>query len=151
MPYYAPVSMTGLTRYTTIEETATLQQDTPMEDFAYHFYKTRYDRLKGILQRDFDTLRKSALECILDSMNRNVVALPKLRLANKMPMAWSMNWFRLRDDKNKMFVLSKEQKEQIIDDFHVLRQSYPFLAEMYIFQGEDKDMLLVAMSLMMED
>ena len=151
MPYYSPVNMLGPTRYTTIEETATLQQDTPLEDFAYHFYKTRYDRLKGVLMSSHDVLRKAVLTCILESMERNLTALPKLRLANKMPMAWSMNWFRLRDSQNKVFVLTKDQKEEIIDDFHVLRQTYPFLARMFVFQGEDKDMLLVAMSLELEN
>ena len=35
-------------RYTRIEQTAMLQNDSPHDDFASHFYLTRYDGLKEL-------------------------------------------------------------------------------------------------------
>ena len=141
-PFMIPCS-----RYTVIEETAQLQADTPQRDFAYHYYRTRYDRLRGVLKRDFSSLRTGITVALVDSMNRNIEALPKINQTNRYPMAWSMNWYRLRDDTNKPWKLTEEQNDLIEGDFQTLRSSYSFVSQFFVFQGEDKDMLLIAMAL----
>jgi len=136
-----------MSRFTLIEETALLQNDTPQDDFAAHFYVTRYDRLKGIPQTDFATLRKSAWDAIEYSMGKNAVALGELRQAGKNPLAWSMNWYRLRDTQNKPYKLTDNEKSLIISDFEDLKERNPFNAQIHIFHRETSDMLLIAVSL----
>jgi hypothetical protein len=132
-------------RLALIEETAMLQNDTPPEDFAVHYYLNRYDRLKGIVKRDFADLSHSIHTALDESFGRNSGAFPSLMEQN--PVAWSMNWYRLRDNNNKTWMLDGSQKTAIVADFVDMRLDYPFDAEIHIFQLDDRDVLLVAMCL----
>jgi len=154
MPYYAPVPSAGQTRFTTIEETALLQVDTPMEDFAYHYFRTRYDRLKGILVRDFDTLNRCVYESLLDAVKRQSVALPRLRLTNREPMAWSMNWFRLRQSTGQVWNMDESQKKALEAGYDLIKhfdECRNMTRKLYIFCSDDREMVLVAMSMTLED
>ena len=132
-------------RFALIEETAILQNDTPPEEFVEHCYMNRYERLKGVVKRDFDDLRHSIHTALDESFGRNSGAFPSLREQN--PVAWSMNWYRLRDNSDKMWALNSDQKTAIVADFEDLRLDYPFDAQIHIFQLDDRDVLLVAMRL----
>jgi hypothetical protein len=132
-------------RLALIEETAMLQNDTPPEDFAVHYYLNRYDRLKGVIKRDFADLQQSIHIALRESFGRNLGLFPDLEEKN--PVAWSMNWYRLRDSNNKTWTLDGSQKTAISSDFVDLRMRYPFDAEIHIFQLDDRDVLLVAMCL----
>jgi hypothetical protein len=132
-------------RLALIEETAMLQNDTPPEEFVEHCYMNRYERLKGVVKSDFDDLRHSIHTALDESFGRNSGAFPSLREQN--PVAWSMNWYRLRDNSDKMWALNSDQKTAIVADFEDLRISYPFDAQIHIFQIDDRDVLLVAMCL----
>jgi hypothetical protein len=122
-----------------------LQNDTPPEDFACHYYLNRYDRLKGVVKRDFADLRQSIKTALNDSFGRNSAVFPSLMEQN--PVAWSMNWYRLRDNNNKTWMLDGSQKTAIVADFVDMRHDYPFDAQIHIFQLDDRDVLLVAMCL----
>lgn len=132
-------------RLALIEETAMLQNDTPPEDFAMHYYMNRYDRLKGVIKRDFADLSHSIHTALTDSFGRNSGMFPSLMEQN--PVAWSMNWYRLRDNTNKTWSLDDDQKTAIVADFEDLRLDFPFEAQIHIFQLDDRDILLVAMFL----
>ena len=151
MPYYSPVGLVGPNRFTIIEETALLQTDTPLEDFAYHFYKTRYDRLKGILKRDADDLRRTVKTILKESMHRQIIGIRKIAASDKEPMAWSMNWFRLRNYSNRPYNLTETEKDEIIGDFNALRAERPLLGQIFIYQTPETEMLLVAVALSMEN
>ena len=132
-------------RLALIEETAMLQNDTPPEEFVEHCYMNRYERLKGVVKRDFDDLRHSIHTALDESFGRNSGAFPSLREQN--PVAWSMNWYRLRDNTNKTWSLDDDQKTAIVADFEDLRLDFPFEAQIHMFQLDDRDVLLVAMFL----
>lgn len=132
-------------RLALIEETGMLQNDTPPEDFAVHYYMNRYKRLRGVTKRDFADLSQSIHTALNESFGRNSGAFPSLREQN--PVAWSMNWYRLRDNNNKTWSLDDSQKTAIVADFEDLRLDYPFDAQIHIFQLDDRDVLLVAMCL----
>ena len=132
-------------RLALIEETAMLQNDTPPEEFVEHCYMNRYERLKGVVKSDFADLRHSIKTALTDSFGRNSGLFPSLMEQN--PVAWSMNWYRLRDNTNKTWTLDGSQKTAIVADFEDLRLDYPFDAQIHIFQLDDRDVLLVAMCL----
>jgi len=122
-----------------------LQNDTPPEDFAVHYYMNRYKRLRGVTKRDFADLSQSIHTALRESFGRNCGLFPDLEEKN--PVAWSMNWYRLRDNNNKTWTLDDTQKTAISSDFVALRMRYPFDAQIHIFQLDDRDVLLVAMCL----
>jgi hypothetical protein len=134
-------------RLALIEGTAMLQNDTPPEDFACHFYKTRYDRLKGMTMRTPEDVRRASKKLIERSMSGNVVTLRQQRDQGQDAMAWSMNWFRLRNKDNKPYTLTNEEKSLIVEDYMFLKDNYPITGEIHIFQLDGSDMLLVAVSL----
>ena len=140
-------------RLALIEETAMLRNDTPPEEFVEHCYMNRYDRLKGIVKSYFDDLRQSIKTSLEACFDRNSVKFPFLKehygIVN--PVAWSMNWYRLRDNNNKTWVLDGSQKTAIVADFEHLRINNFFKAQIHIFQLDDRDVLLVAMCLQDED
>jgi hypothetical protein len=136
--------------YIKIEQNAMLQNDTPPEDFACHFYKTRYDRLKGIVKRTPDEVRKASKELLQHSMDSNVIDLMKCHERGQNAMAWSMNWFRLRDKDNKIYTLTNEEKARIVEDYVFLKENNPFTGEIYIFQLDGSEILLVAVSLILD-
>jgi len=134
-------------RYTKIEETALLQADSPSEDFAYHFYTTRYDRLKGIRTPSEYSLTLSVESAITDSLKKNVVDLKLLNDEGRNAVAWSMNWFRCRDVDNKTWRISDALKAKLMDEYKEYSTDIPLHSEMFIFQGHDQDMVLVAVSM----
>lgn len=139
-------------RYTVIEETAMLQNDSPLDDFACHFYMTRYVRLRGIVQHTFADLRTSVKQAISDSMDKNSVDLPRLTAKGMNPMAWSMNWYRLRNKENRMYQLTHDEKVLISEDYVELKEQHPFSqAQIHIFQKDDSDMVLIAVALLLDD
>lgn len=133
--------------YVKIEEIAMLQNDTPPEDFVCHFYKTRYDRLKGIVKRTPDEVRKASKELLQNSMDSNVIDLMKCHQRGQDAMVWSMNWFRLCDKDNKTYTLTNEEKGHIVEDYEFLKENNPFTGEIHLFQLDGSAMLLVAVSL----
>ena len=140
-------------RFALIEETAILQNDTPPEEFVEHCYMNRYERLKGVVKSDFADLRQSIKTSLEACFDRNSVKFPFLKehygIVN--PVAWSMNWYRLRDNTNKTWSLDFHQKTAIQEDFEDLRLNNAFKAQIHIFQLDDRDVLLVAMCLQEED
>jgi hypothetical protein len=137
-------------RLALIEETAMLQNDTPPEDFACHVYKTRHDRLKGVTMRTPEDVRQASKKQIERSMSGNVVTLRQQRDQGQDAMAWSMNWFRLRNNDNQIYTLTNEEKSLIVDDYLFLKDNYPITGEIHIFQLEGSEMLLVAVSLYLD-
>lgn len=137
-----------MSRFTLIEETALLQKDTPNDDFAAHFYMKRYDRLKGIPMATPDQVITAATKAIGDSIHKNQYELAQICAKDRGDaMAWSMNWYRLRTPDNKTYQLSDDDKVKIISNAQALTKPSPLLTQTFIFQQEDSDMLLVAVSL----
>jgi len=134
-------------RYTKIEETALLQVDSPSEDFAHHFYTSRYDRLKGIRTPSEYSLTLCVELAVKESLKKNVVDLKLLNDEGRNAVAWSMNWFRCRDVDNKTWVIPESLKEKLQQDFREYSMDIPLLSEMFIFQGYEQDMVLVAVSM----
>ena len=138
-------------RYTIIEETGVFQSDSSREDFVAHFYQTRYSRLKGILMATPEQLRAATKKVIYDFIGKNQYELPLLRDEEMDGMGWSMTWYRLRNPEKKIYKLSDEDKEKIIGDFVELRKASPLTGEIFIIQRDGSDMLLVAVSLILEE
>ena len=138
-------------QYIKIEQNAMIQNHTLPEDFVCHFYKTRYDRLEGIVKRTPEEVRKASKELIQNSMDSNVIDLRKCHERGQNAMAWSMNWFRLCDKDNKIYTLTNEEKGHIVDDYVFLKENNPYTGEIYIFQLDGSEMLLVAVSLMLDN
>ena len=113
----------------------------------------RYERLKGVVKSDFADLRQSIKTSLEACFDRNSVKFPFLKehygIVN--PVAWSMNWYRLRDNTTKTWALDGSQKTAIQEDFENLRINNAFKAQIHIFQLDDRDVLLVAMCLQEED
>jgi hypothetical protein len=84
-------------------------------------------------------------------MDRQIIALPKMASADKEPMAWSMNWFRLRNYSNRPYNLTETEKDEIIGDFNALRAERPLLGQIFIYQTPETEMLLVAVAMSMEN
>lgn len=134
-----------------IENNAMIQKDTLPEDFACHFYKTHYDRLKGMLKRTPDEVRKASKQLIQNSMDSNSFDLRKCHERGQDAMVWSMNWFMLCDNDNKVYTLTNEEKGHIVEDCVFLKENNPYTGEIYIFQLDGSEMLLVAVSLMLDN
>ena len=126
-------------------------KDTLPEDFACHFYKTHYDRLKGMLKRTPDEVRKASKQLIRNSMDSNSFDLRKCHERGQDAMVWSMNWFMLCDNDNKVYTLTNEEKGHIVEDYVFLKENNPYTGEIYIFQLDGSEMLLVAVSLMLDN
>jgi hypothetical protein len=139
-----------MSRFTKIEEIAMLQNDSPHDDFAAHFYLTRYDRLKGLLMTTPENLRTAAKKAIGDSIAKNQCDLAVLSDDGKDAMAWSMNWYRLRTKDNKTYQLAEEEKNKITGDFQELSKASPLKTQIHIFQREGSDTCLIAVSLMLD-
>ena len=137
-------------RYTKIEQTAMLKNDTPHNDFASHFYLTRYERLKGLLMTSPEQVRTASKKAIYDSIGKNQYELGVLQDEGKVAMAWSMNWYRLRTPDNKTYQLTNDDKTTIINDFVELSKSAPLKTQIYIFQDDDSDTLLIAISYILD-
>jgi hypothetical protein len=137
-------------RYTIIEETGVFQSDSSHEDFVSHFYETRYSRLKGILMATPEQLHAAIKKVVYDFIGKNQYELALLRDEEKDGMGWSMSWYRLRTPEKKTYKLSDEDKEKIISDFVELRKTSPLTGEIFIIQRDGSDMLLVAVSLILE-
>jgi hypothetical protein len=140
-------------RYALIEETGMLQNDTPPDDFVAHYYMNRFRRFRGVINRDFDELRQSVKIALEAYFDRNSVRFPFLEEQHGIvkPVAWSMNWYRLRDNNNKTWWLEDSQKADIVADFEDLRINNDFKAQVHIFQMDDQDELLIAMCLQKRD
>jgi hypothetical protein len=137
-------------RYTRIEQTAMLQNDTPNDDFAAHFYLTRYERLKGIPMTSPEQLRTAIKKANYDATGKNQYELPLLQDEGKDAMAWSMNWYRLCTPDNKTFQLTEEDKLNIISDFVEDSKWSPLKSTIHIFQHDHSDTLLIAISYILE-
>lgn len=137
-------------RYTTIEETSMFQTDCSHEEFVSHFYKTRYDRLEGLLMPTPELLRAAAKKTTYDFDGKCRYELCVMEDKGQNGMMWSMNWYKLRDSDNKVYTLSEEEEEGIVADFFELRKTTPLTAEIYIFQGDGSDMLLIAVSFILK-
>jgi hypothetical protein len=143
--------MESLDRVVIIEENAFLQKDTQTEDFAEHFYITRYGRLKGLLMTCPELLIASATKAICDSIAKNKYELQQICPKDRGDaMAWSMNWYQLRTSDNKIFQLSDLDKAKIINNAVELRKPSPLLTQTFIFQRDNSDMLLIAVSLVID-
>jgi hypothetical protein len=131
-------------RFLTIEETAILQGDAPLQDFACHFYNTRYERLKGIPKENYGSIRESVVPLIRASFQKNEVAMRQYRDEGKNPMSWSMNWYRLRLN-DRRWSLSPLELAQLHEEFAKITYQHPDLeAELYAIQSSNSDMLLIA-------
>jgi hypothetical protein len=137
-------------RYTRIEQTAMLQNDSPHDDFAAHFYMTRYERLKGLPMVSADQVRTAAKKAIYDSIGNNQYELGVLQDEGKNAMAWSMNWYRLRTPDNKTFQLTDDDKATIVSDFVEISKTSPLKTQIHIFQRDTSDTLLIAVSFILE-
>ena len=133
-------------RFAIIEETGILQTDCSHEEFVSHFYKTRYDRLEGVRMRTPELLRTAVKKAAYDFDGKCKYELCVMEDKGQNGMMWSMNWYSLRDSENNAYTLSNEEEEEIVADFFELRKRTPLTAEIYIFQSNDSDMLLVAVS-----
>jgi len=133
-------------RYTTIEQTAMLQNDSPHDDFAAHFYVTRYDRLKGLLITSPEEVRTAAKKANYNATGKNQYELAVLQDEGKDAIAWSMNWYRLRTPDNKTFQLTDEDKSNIVSDFVEDCKWSPLKTTIHIFQRDGSDTLLIAFS-----
>jgi hypothetical protein len=131
-------------RFLTIEETAILQGDAPLQDFACHFYNTRYDRLKGIPKENYGGIRDSVVPLIRASFQKNEVAMRQYRDEGKNPMSWSMNWYRLRLN-DRRWAMSPLELAQLHEEFAKIVDQHPSLdTELYAIQSNNSDMLLIA-------
>ena len=131
-------------RFLTIEETAILQGDAPLQDFACHFYNTRYERLKGIPKANYGSIRDSVVPLIRASFQKNEVAMRKYQQEGKNPISWSMNWYRLRLNERR-WSMSPQELAQLHEEFAKIVDQHPDLdTEMYAIQSNNSDMLLIA-------
>ena len=137
-------------RYTRIEQTAMLQNDSPHDDFASHFYLTRYDRLKGIPMLSPEHVRTAARKAFYDATGKNQYELPLLQDEGKSAIAWSMNWYKLRNSDNKTYQLTDDDKAAIIRDYEEVRKTSPLKNTIHIFQHDTSDTLLIAISFILE-
>ena len=133
-------------RFAVIEETGILQSDFSHEEFVSHFYKIRYDRIEGVRMRTPELLRDTVKKATYDFDGKCKYELCVMEDKGQNGMMWSMNWYSLRDSENNAYTLSNEEEEEIVADFFELRKRTPLTAEIYIFQSNDSDMLLVAVS-----
>ena len=139
-----------MSRFTKIEETAMLQNDTPYDDFAAHFYNTRYQRLRGLPIESAEQVRAASKKAIYDSIGKNQYELGVLQDEGKVAMAWSMDWYRLRTPDNQTFHLTDDDKENIVNDFVELSKTAPLKTQIHILQSENSDTLLIAVSMILE-
>ena len=152
-------TMFATASYTTIEETAMLQNDTPELDFACHYYNTRYDRLRGIIvgmghhASDINTLRDKAKEVWDHSLwknSRDLVSDIEQKKHN--PSGWSMTWFRLRtfsgmiaNGSDKTYTLTDADRAVINAELQESLKDYTDLnVNLFLIQKEKSDTLLVA-------
>jgi len=139
-----------MSRFTKIEETAMLQNNTSYDDFAAHFYNTRYQRLRGLPMESAEQVRTATRKANYDATGKNQYELPLLQDQGKDAMAWSMNWYRLRTPENKTYQLTDEDKATIISDFVEDSKRSPLKTTIHIFQSENSDTLLIAVSMILE-
>lgn len=137
-------------RYTRIDQTAMLRTDSPHDDFASHFYLTRYDCLTGIAMVSPEHLRTAARKAIYDATGKNQYELPILQDEGKSAMAWSMNWYKLRNSDNKTYQLTDNDKAAIISDYEEVGKTSPLKTTIHIFQHDTSDTLLIAVSFILE-
>jgi hypothetical protein len=138
-------------RYTRIEQTAMLENETPHDDFAAHFYLTRYENLKGLLMTSPEQLRTAVKKANYDATGKNQYELRLLQDECKYAMAWSMNWYTLRTPDNKTYQLTNDDKSTIINDFVEDSKNWsPLKSTIHIFQNNHSDTLLIAMSYILE-
>jgi hypothetical protein len=136
-------------RHTKIEENGLFQRGTSHEEFVSHFYQTRYKRIEGELMRTPELLRTVAKKTIDEFNDRNLYELVVFEEQGKDVLAWSMNWYKLRNSDNEPYNLPEEDEEKIMEDFLELRKRTPLTAEIFIFQADGSDMLLIAVSLIL--
>lgn len=142
--------MKSTERFTKIEETGIFENDIPHEEFANHFYKTRYDRFAGLLMTTPEELRSEIKKTIYDATGKNQYELPLLEKEGKNAMAWSMNWYRLRTPDNKTYHLTDDDKATIVSEFVEISKTSPLKTTIHIFQREGTDALLIAVSFILE-
>jgi histone acetyltransferase (RNA polymerase elongator complex component) len=127
-----------------------LQNDSPHDDFAAHFYLTRYEHLKGLLMVSPEHVRTAAKKAFYDATGKNQYELPLFQDEGKNAMAWSMNWYRLRTPDNKTYQLTDDDKANIISDYKEIGKSSPLKTQIHIFQSDNSDTLLIAVSFILE-
>jgi hypothetical protein len=137
-------------RFTKIEETGTFKNDIPHDDFINHFYNTRYHRLTGLLMISPEQLRSEIKKAIYDATGKNQYELPLLQDEGKNAMAWSMNWYRLRNSENQAYHLTDDDKATIVSDFVEISKTSPLKTTIHIFQHGGSDTLLIAVSFILE-
>jgi len=133
-----------------IEQNAMLQNDSPYDEFASHFYLTRYDRLEGLLMISPELLRTAARKAIYDATGKNQYELPLFHDEGKSAVAWSMNWYKLRNSDNQTYQLTDDDKAAIIRDYEEVGKTSPLKTTIHIFQHDTSDTLLIAVSFILE-
>jgi hypothetical protein len=96
--------------FVVMEERATLSQDTPLDDFAHHFYYTRYTKMKGVVMESFENLCvdfQNQLEIL--KKKHTSASLREIQATGHSPLVWSMNWYSLRSE-GKTTCLSWEER-----------------------------------------
>lgn len=79
-----------------MEERAVLNQDTPLDDFAAHFYYTRYTKMKGVPMETFEDLCVDFKANLEASVKKHTPAsLLEIQATGQSPLVWSMNWYSL--------------------------------------------------------
>jgi hypothetical protein len=69
-------------------------------------------------------------------------------------MAWSMNWFRLRQSTGQVWNMDETQKKALEAGYDLIKhfdECHNMTRKLYIFCSDDREMVLVAMSMTLED
>lgn len=82
-----------------IEEVSAKNEEESLEDFALHFYYTRYSKMKGVPMYSFNDL--------LVDFQKN---LEKMSLSDDTTIVWSMNWYSLYTAEGKTRALEYEER-----------------------------------------
>ena len=123
------------------EERAMIADNTPIEDYAVYFYKSRYWKLRGVPVENTDELIKHVVKMIDESADR----FPKE--TTQRIQKWSMNWYRTRNSLGK-WKLSLKDKERLYASISKLGEKYSNLAFQCIpISGENNDMCLIAVEI----
>jgi len=139
------VAPIGNYRYVKIEETFLLKGTE--EDFIHHLYITKYKKIQGIKTPSEWSLKLSISLSIEESLRKNVTDLKLLNDEGRNALVWSINWFRCRDAENKTWSINDRLKEEIHNEFNIYSKDIPLKARLYIIQGDQRDTVLVAISM----
>lgn len=144
--FVAPI---GKYRYVKIEETLLLRGTE--EDFIHNVYVTKYKKIKGIGAPSEYSLTLSVELAVKESLKKNVVDLKLLNDEGRNALTWSINWFRCSDVNNKTWIISDELKKELQEKFNEYSKEIPLKARMYIIQEHERDVVLVAISMEIND